>query len=42
MKLTTDVRIKDHGLDTVEVVDNGTGIQQADWAYIGRWSAWHF
>ncbi|GMK58830.1 hypothetical protein CspeluHIS016_0602720 [Cutaneotrichosporon spelunceum] len=30
-----DVRIKDHGLDTVEVVDNGSGIEQANWAAIG-------
>ncbi|BEI83571.1 hypothetical protein CcaverHIS002_0401750 [Cutaneotrichosporon cavernicola] len=32
---SVDVRIKDHGLDSVEVVDNGSGIEQADWASIG-------
>lgn len=31
-----DVRIKDNGLDTIEIVDNGSGIAEADWAYIGR------
>ncbi|KAL1410623.1 ATP-binding mismatch repair protein [Vanrija albida] len=30
-----DVRIKDNGLDSVEVVDNGSGIDQADWDSIG-------
>ena len=34
-KLRLDVRIKDHGLDTVEVSDNGSGIAEADWPYIG-------
>lgn len=33
--LTQDVRIKDHGLETIEVVDNGTGIEQEDWPSIG-------
>jgi hypothetical protein len=31
-----DVRIKDHGVDTVEVHDNGSGIAEADWASIGE------
>lgn len=35
-QLTADVRIKDHGLDSVEVVDNGSGIEQADWSSIGE------
>ncbi|OXG12257.1 DNA mismatch repair protein PMS2 [Cryptococcus neoformans Tu401-1] len=26
-----DVRIKDNGLDSIEVVDNGSGIAEADW-----------
>lgn len=31
-----DVRIKDHGLETIEVVDNGAGIDKADWPSIGE------
>lgn len=27
-----EVRIKDNGLDTVQVIDNGSGILEADWA----------
>ncbi|ORY23204.1 hypothetical protein BCR39DRAFT_501064 [Naematelia encephala] len=30
-----DVRIKDNGLDTLEVSDNGSGIAEADWPFIG-------
>ncbi|WVQ70875.1 hypothetical protein IAR50_000400 [Cryptococcus sp. DSM 104548] len=30
-----DVKIKDNGLDSVEVVDNGSGIAEADWESIG-------
>jgi len=33
---TIDVRIKDNGLDTLEVSDNGSGIAEADWGFIGR------
>ncbi|WVQ88176.1 hypothetical protein IAS59_001910 [Cryptococcus gattii] len=29
-----DVRIKDNGLDSIEVVDNGSGIAEADWESI--------
>lgn len=31
-----DVRIKDNGLDSVEIVDNGSGISQSDWDFIGK------
>lgn len=34
-KLTSDVRIKDNGLDSVEVTDNGSGIKEEDWQGIG-------
>ena len=30
-----EVRIKDHGLDSIEVIDNGSGIAEADWPLIG-------
>ncbi|GFZ43548.1 hypothetical protein JCM24511_01268 [Saitozyma sp. JCM 24511] len=30
-----EVRIKDNGTESVEVVDNGSGIAQEDWEYIG-------
>ncbi|WVQ97418.1 hypothetical protein IAU59_004531 [Kwoniella sp. CBS 9459] len=30
-----DVRIKDNGLDSVEISDNGSGIAEADWESIG-------
>jgi DNA mismatch repair protein PMS2 len=33
---TIEVRFKDNGLESVEVVDNGSGIAEADWAYIGE------
>lgn len=36
--LIPDVRIKDHGLESIEVVDNGLGIEQEDWAAIGNLS----
>ena len=31
----SEVRIKDSGLESVEVVDNGSGIAQEDWSSIG-------
>lgn len=31
----TEVRIKDSGTTSIEVVDNGSGIAEADWAMIG-------
>lgn len=30
-----EVRIKDNGTESVEVVDNGSGIAEEDWEYIG-------
>lgn len=33
---TIEVRFKDNGLDSVEVMDNGSGIAEADWEYIGE------
>lgn len=30
-----DVRIKDNGLDSIEVVDNGSGIAKDGWESIG-------
>jgi len=33
---TIEVRFKDNGLESVEVMDNGSGIAEADWAYIGQ------
>jgi DNA mismatch repair protein PMS2 len=32
-----EVKIKDHGMDSVEVVDNGSGISEADWPSIGEY-----
>ncbi|ODN84554.1 hypothetical protein L202_00482 [Cryptococcus amylolentus CBS 6039] len=32
---SVDVKIKDNGLDTIEVWDNGSGIAEADWESIG-------
>lgn len=37
---TIDVRIKNNGLDTIEVADNGSGIAEADWAMIGELEHW--
>lgn len=34
-----EVRIKDHGKDGVEVVDNGSGISEEDWPSIGQSAA---
>lgn len=31
-----EVKIKDHGTDSVEVVDNGSGISEEDWPSIGE------
>jgi DNA mismatch repair ATPase MutL len=31
-----EVKIKDHGMDTVEVIDNGSGIAEEDWPSIGQ------
>ena len=33
---TIEVRFKDNGLESVEVMDNGSGVGEADWAYIGE------
>lgn len=33
---SVEVRIKDHGKDTVEVLDNGSGISEEDWPSIGQ------
>lgn len=33
---TIEVKIKDHGKDTVEVLDNGSGISEEDWPSIGQ------
>lgn len=35
----SDVRIKDHGLESIEVVDNGSGIDEVDWPSIGEWKS---
>lgn len=32
-----EVKIKDNGLDTIEVADNGAGISEADWQSAGAW-----
>jgi DNA mismatch repair protein PMS2 len=32
---STDVRIQDYGTTSIEVVDNGSGIAESDWPYIG-------
>ena len=33
---SVEVKIKDHGLDSIEVIDNGSGITEEDWPSIGR------
>ena len=33
---SVEVKIKDHGLDSIEVIDNGSGIAEDDWPSIGR------
>lgn len=33
--ITTEVRFKDHGLDAVEVIDNGSGIAPEDYGSVG-------
>lgn len=38
---SVEVRFKDNGLDSVEVVDNGSGIPQEDWEMIGEAPARH-
>ena len=31
-----EVRIKDNGLDSIEVIDNGSGIAEVDWESVGQ------
>lgn len=33
--ILAEVRFKEHGVDAIEVQDNGRGIEQADWSSIG-------
>lgn len=35
----TEIKLKDFGLESVEVIDNGTGIEEEDWPYIGKFLA---
>lgn len=32
-----EVRFRNHGLDAIEVVDNGSGIDPDDYASVGQW-----
>ena len=34
-----EVRFRNHGLDAIEVVDNGSGIAPDDYESVGRWYA---
>lgn len=31
-----EVRIKDNGLESIEVSDNGSGVAEADWENLGE------
>ncbi len=33
-----EIRLKDDGVDTIEVIDNGWGIHSDDWESLGRWT----
>lgn len=35
----TEIRFKEHGVDSIEVQDNGKGIDSSDWSGIGK-SSW--
>lgn len=35
MKYCVEIRIKDYGGDSVEVADNGTGIEAENWNFVG-------
>lgn len=38
VRLTAEVRFRGHGLESVEVVDNGSGIAKSNYASIGTWT----